>query len=161
MSQVKSEILAQQVLFKFEEVYSLYYRLILLVGLRRSGKTSVLNEVSEKLSAPLINVNLELSRVMLDLTERQRVLQVSKLLSEIVNKVAGEVVLLDNIEMLFHVQLKQNPLYLLQKLSRNKTIVAAWNGYVMKNCLIYATPEHSEYRSYSVENFLVVNANVK
>jgi hypothetical protein len=37
-------------------------------------------------------------------------------------------VLLDNIELLFDVHLKQDPLRLLQGLSRNKTVVATWNG---------------------------------
>jgi hypothetical protein len=63
--------------------------------------------------APLINVNLELSRRMLDLTERQRELRLPRLLMEIVNDAAGDVVLLDNIEILLDVSLKQDPLRLL------------------------------------------------
>ena len=35
-------------------------------------------------------------------------------------------ILLDNIEVIFDVALKQDPLRLLQRLSRNKTVVAAW-----------------------------------
>jgi hypothetical protein len=68
---------------------------------------------------------------MLDLTERQRALQLPRLLGEIVGEATGELVLLDNIEILFDVHLKQDPLRLLQGLSRNKTVVAAWNGSIM------------------------------
>lgn len=60
----------------------LCHRLILIVAPAGSGKTRVLRDVSAATSAPLINVNLELSRRMLDLTERQRALQLPRLLGE-------------------------------------------------------------------------------
>jgi len=79
-----SEYLVGQVLKKINEVYPLYYRLILIVGSAGSGKTKILQEVAEDTSSPVINVNLELSRRMLDLTKRQRALYLDKLLNEIV-----------------------------------------------------------------------------
>ena len=130
LADLPAEVSAQagQVLRKIGEARELYHRLILMVGPAGSGKTSALQEVSASTSAPLVNVNLELSRRMLDLTERQRALQLPRLLGEIVGEATGELVLLDNIEILFDVHLKQDPLRLLQGLSRNKTVVAAWNG---------------------------------
>ncbi|WP_219975849.1 BREX-3 system P-loop-containing protein BrxF [Rubrobacter xylanophilus] len=97
--------LADQVLQKIGEVCSLYHRLILMVGPAGSGKTAALEEVSARTSAPLVNVNLELSRRMLYLTERQRALQAPRLLGEIAGEATGELVLLDNIEILFDVHL--------------------------------------------------------
>jgi hypothetical protein len=105
----------------------------------------------------LINVNLELSRRMLDLTERQRALQLPRILSDIVGTPATELVLLDNIEVLFDVSLKQDPLRLLQGLSRNKTVVAAWSGSIDGGYMVYATPGHPEYKRYSLRDFLAVN----
>ena len=58
-------------------------------------------------------------------------------------------VLLDNIEILFDAALKQDPLRLLQGVSRNRTIVAAWNGTLENRYLTYASPEHPEHRRYS------------
>ncbi len=52
----------------------MYFRPILMVGPAGSGKTPVLQEVLARASAPLVNVNIELSRRMLDLTERKRAL---------------------------------------------------------------------------------------
>lgn len=95
-----AEPLAVQVMKNIGEARELYHRLILMVGPAGSGKTSALQEVSTSTSAPLINVNLELSRRMLDLTERQRALQVPRLLGEIVDETAGDVAFLDNIEIL-------------------------------------------------------------
>jgi hypothetical protein len=166
-----AEPLADQVLRKIGEARELYHRLILMVGPAGSGKTEALKEVSASTSAPLINVNLELSRRMLDLTERQRVLQLPRLLGEIVGEATGDLpaatlaaqaglVLLDNIEILFDVHLKQDPLRLLQRLSRNKTVVAAWNGSIVDGHMTYAVPDHPEYRRYPIRDFLVASPEV-
>ena len=152
-----TEPLADQVLRKLEEARALYNRLILVVGPAGSGKTKALQEVSASTSAPLINVNLELSKRLLDLTERQRALRVQKLLGEILDEVKTDLVLLDNIEILFDVHLELDPLRLLLMLSRSKTIVAAWNGSTKKGQISYATPEHKEYRLYPVQDFLVAS----
>jgi len=120
-----AEPLADRVMKRIGQAAELYHRLVLLVAPAGSGKTAALQDVHERTAAPLINVNLELSLALLDLTERQRALQLPRLLAEIVGASAGDVVLLDNIEILFDVSLKQDPLRLLQGLSRNKTVVAA------------------------------------
>lgn len=133
-----TEPLADQVVRKINQAAELYHRLMLVVAPAGAGKTTALQDVQERVGAPLINVNLDLSRRMLDLTERQRALQLPRLLREIINDAAGEVVLFDNIEILFDVALKQDPLRLLQGLSRNKTVVAAWNGSIDGDHMIYA-----------------------
>jgi hypothetical protein len=93
---------------------------------------------------------------MLDFTERQRVLQLPRLLSELVGASAAEVILLDNIEVLFDISFRQDPLRLLQGLSRNKTVVAAWSGFIDGEHMVYAVPDHPEYRRYPLRDFLVV-----
>jgi ABC-type hemin transport system ATPase subunit len=133
---------------------------MLVVAPAGAGKTTALREVQERVGAPLVNVNLDLSRQMLDLTERQRALQLTRLLREMLNDAAAEVVLFDNIEILFDVSLKQDPLRLLQGLSRNKTVVAAWNGSIDGNHMVYAVPDHPEYRRYMVRDFLVASPEV-
>jgi predicted ATPase len=150
-------VLADRILQEIEQAAALYHRLVLVVAATGSGKTSALSEVHQQTAAPLINVNLELSRLMLELTERQRSLQVPRLLSDIVTASKAEVVLLDNIEMLFDIGLKQDPLRLLQGLSRNMTVVASWNGTVDGKNLIYAKADHPEYRRYPIADFLVVS----
>jgi ABC-type hemin transport system ATPase subunit len=157
-----AEPLADRIIQKISQATDQYHRLIILVAPAGAGKTTALQDVHERTEAPLINVNLELSRLMLDLTERQRVLQLPRILSEIVGSSAGEVILLDNIEILFDVSLKQDPLRLLQGLSRNKTVVAAWNGSIIGENIVYATPDHPEYRRYPVRDFLAIGPeNVK
>ena len=155
-----AESLADQVRRKVDGARDLYHRLILVVGPAGSGKTSALQDVSASLSAPLVNVNLELSGRMLSLSERQRTLQLSRLLGEIVRETEGELVLLDNLEILFDIHLKQDPLRLLQGVSRNKTVVAAWNGSIVDGHMTYAVPDHPEYRRYPIRDFLVASPEV-
>ena len=152
-----AEPLADRVIRRIGQAAELYHRLVMLVAPAGAGKTAALQDVHERTMAPLVNVNLELSRRMLDLTERQRALQLPRLLAEIVGASAAEVVLLDNVEVLFDVSLKQDPLRLLQGLSRNKTVVAAWSGSIDGEHMVYATPDHPEYKRYPLRDFLVVN----
>ena len=151
------EPLADRVINRIGQAAELYHRLVMLVAPAGAGKTAALQDVHERTTAPLVNVNLELSRRMLDLTERQRALQLPRVLSEIVSDSVAEVILLDNIEVLFDVSLKQDPLRLLQGLSRNKTVVAAWSGTIDGEHMVYATPDHPEYKRYPLRDFLVVN----
>lgn len=152
-----AEPLADRVIRRIGQAAELYHRLVMLVAPAGSGKTAALQDVHERTMAPLVNVNLELSRRMLDLTERQRALQLPRLLAEIVGASAADVVLLDNVEVLFDVSLKQDPLRLLQGLSRNKTVVVAWSGSIDGEHMVYATPDHPEYKRYPLRDFLVVN----
>ena len=88
---------------------------------------------------------------MLELTKRQRILQLPLLISDIVSEFMSEVILLDNIELLFDTSLKQDPLRLLQGISRNKTMVTVWSGSIEGDCIIYAKPDHPEYSRYPLK----------
>ncbi|RJX22766.1 MAG: BREX-3 system P-loop-containing protein BrxF [Desulforudis sp.] len=155
-----SEALADKVIRRIDQAAESYYRLIILVAPAGSGKTATLRNVQERTDALLLNVNLELSRRMLELTERQRTLQLPRLLSDVVKESQVDVILLDNIEMLFDISLQQDPMRLLQGLSRDKTVVVAWSGTIDSEYLAYATPDHSEYRRYPFKDILVVRSEV-
>jgi DNA polymerase III delta prime subunit len=135
---------------------NLYHRLVLLVGESGAGKTTALRTVAGELGIDVINVNLALSARLIELTERQRTLRLSTLFGDVV-EVAGTVALLDNIEILFDHGLRQDPLRLLQSVSRNRCVVASWNGAVAGSKLTYATSGHPEYRSYDTTDTLIVN----
>ena len=150
--------LSEAVVEKIGHAESLYHRLVLVVGPEGSGKTTALRDVAERIDAPLINVGLDLSCRLLDLTERQRRVRVPLLLGGIAAKTEGTVVLLDNVELLFDIALRQDPLRLLQRLSRHRTVVATWNGSMEDGHIVYAVPDHPEYRRYPVDGVLVANA---
>jgi len=135
-----------------------YYKLVLLVGPARAGKTRTLLELAQSHTWPRINVNLRLSEELLELTHRQRAVRIAAILDDAIRNEASNIVLLDNIELLFAVELAQDPLKLLQSLSRNRTIVAAWPGNFDGAALTYAEPGHPEARRYSMPQAVIVRA---
>lgn len=148
--------LADQIMEAVGPAAQLYYRLVIVAAPAGAGKSAALHTVQARSTAAFINVNLELARRLLELTARQRALQTPRVLAELVQAAATELVLLDNLEVLFDVTLQQDPLRLLQRLARNTTLVVAWGGVCHDNMLTYAAPEHVEYRRYPVQDFLVV-----
>jgi len=135
---------------------SQYFRLVILAGTPGSGKTAALQSVAQKLGCQPVNVNLELSKKMLELTRTQRSRQVERLLKETIAAVPGDVVLLDNLEILFDTGLEVEPLRLLQVSSRNRTIVASWNGSFRDGTLTYAEPGHPEFLQFKQTEAIVV-----
>jgi DNA polymerase III delta prime subunit len=150
--------LLEQITAKVAEVDRQYHRLVLLVGMAGCGKTSALFALANQSGAVRINVNQALSERLLELTPSQRRLRIAGIMEELVNA-AGNTVLLDNFELLFDPNLQQDPLRLMQGLSRNRTVVAAWNGNCIGDKLTYAEPGHGEYRAYATQGLCIVNAS--
>ncbi len=149
--------LSEEICESIRHVGGSYHRLLLVVGPPNVGKTRALQGVAQLTGAPVVNVNLELSRSMLELTERQRPLRAQRLLEQILTQTAGDLILLDNTEILFDVSLKQDPLRLLQGLSRSRTLVATWSGTVEGKRIYYAAPGHPEHKWYPLDGTLVVS----
>ncbi|MEW6227553.1 MAG: BREX-3 system P-loop-containing protein BrxF [Bacillota bacterium] len=152
-----TETLCEQIIARIGQTIGLYHRLVLTVAPSGSGKTRALQEVARRRNGPLINVNLELGRRLLDLTHWHRSLHVAQLLGDIVEGLEHQVVLLDNPEILFDASLRQDPLRLLQALSRNRTAVAAWNGTLENGHLVYVVPDHPEYRRYPALDLVIAS----
>jgi hypothetical protein len=96
---------------------------------------------------------------MLELTRIQRSRQVEPLLKKVIAAVPGDVVLLDNLEILFDIALEVTPLRLLQVSSRNRTIVATWNGTYRDGALTYAEPGHPEFVQVKQTEAIVVTTD--
>lgn len=150
------EPLSARIMRLIPQAMHMYHRLVLVVAPLGAGKTSALREVAQQTGYNYVNVNLELSRCMLELTQRQRQLQVARLLRDIIRTAHEHAVLLDNLEILFDVSLQLDPLRCLQDVARDRTVVAAWNGVVTAGHLTYATPDHPEYRRYALEDLVIV-----
>jgi hypothetical protein len=150
--------LGEQILERISDAGKQYSRLVLVVGTHGTGKTRVLQCLSDEHGFRRVNVGLELAQALLDLSERERARRAQRVLEELVGN-PGPVVLLDNIEILFEVTLRLDPLGCLQSLARNRTIVAAWNGEVSEGHLTYAAPGHPEFKRYPVAGLLIVGTN--
>ena len=148
--------LSQRILEQVPGAAPLYFRLILLTGPPRTGKTTALRDLHAKQSWPMVNVNLTLSERLLELTTRQRALKVAGLLEKLAREHEGDVLILDNTEVLFSLELQQDPLRLLQGLARNRTVIAAWAGEYKESSLTYADAAHPERRRYRKPDAVIV-----
>jgi ABC-type uncharacterized transport system ATPase component len=155
-----SKSIEEKVKQSLEAADNQYFRLVLLVGSTGSGKTTILRNVSDELGVPVINVNLELSAKLIELTAKQRTIHLTRLLNEIAEK-GNSTLVLDNLEILFDKELKQDPLRLLQGISRNYLVLASWNGKATGRKLLYAQSDHPEYRSYENVDALIVGMDGK
>jgi len=90
----------QKITEYLESMEGLYYQLILVVGQSGTGKTNLLQSIAKKYHKRPINVNLTVSKEFMELTKKQRKLEVAKILEKIIEKEDG-IIFLDNIEILF------------------------------------------------------------
>lgn len=115
---------------------------------------------AERCDGRLINVNLELSRRLLDLTSQQRALRLARILDEVLGPDQSPA-FLHRVEMIFDPAFQQDPLRLLRQLSRTRTVVAAWSGTVEGAFLTYSEAGHAEYRRHETEGVSVVELSAE
>ena len=151
-----SGVILAQLEQAIEQASSQYFRLVILAGPPGSGKTATMQSVAQKIGCQVVNVNLELSKKMLELSRTQRSRQVARLMKELIAAVSGNVVLLDNLEILFDTGLAVEPLRLLQVSSRNRTVVASWSGSYVAGTLTYAEPGHPEFVQFKQSEAVVI-----
>ena len=139
-----------------DEVGPLHSKMILLIGPPDCGKTALLSELGDQAGASVMNLGLELGTRLAKLPQKQRRLQAGNLLREIADEHAsGDLLLVDNIELLFDASLAINPLDLLKRLAHARRVVAAWPGEHRQGSgaprLTYAETSHPEHRDYSLD----------
>jgi hypothetical protein len=132
-----------------QDVADTYHRLVLLVAPIAGGKTLRLTSVAREEGWPILNVNHVVASGLLELDTGAQAIQCKQVLAGVLSSTAGSVVALDNIEMLFEEQLRQDPLRLFQSLSRTTTLVVSWPGSFDGRNLTFADPGHRDYRKYA------------
>ena len=132
-----------------EEVAGAYHRLVLLVAPIAGGKTARLTSVVKTEGWTLLNVNQVVASGLLELNAGEQAIHCMRVLAGVLSSVEESVVALDNIEMLFEEHLQQDPLRLLQSLSRTTTLVVSWPGSYDGRNLTFADPGHRDYRKYA------------
>ena len=140
-----------------DQLGELNNKLIVLAGPRGSGKTKLLQELGKKLGVQPMNVNLELGRRLSATPQTGRGFSVGQLLREIADKERkDDLLLLDNLELLFERGLQINPLDLIKRLAHSRRVVAVWPGELRGNRLYYAEMTHPEYRDYDAEGVVAL-----
>jgi ABC-type iron transport system FetAB ATPase subunit len=134
-----------------------YHKLTLLVGPSGAGKTRLLNRVAAQLQLPAINLSLLLSQRLLSQTRQQRALKAEEVAIEIIDEHLQSGLCLDDTELLFDSALRLNPLTFLQDISRNRLIVASWNGTLSGGELRFGYSGHPDFFSQRVTGFPVIS----
>ena len=131
-----------------------YHQLLFFVS-SAPVTTKQLNLLVVHTNGGIINLNLELSRRLIELPRRQWAYQASALINDIFGTIDDSVVIVNHFETLFSGTLKLDPVRCLQQVARHRTVVAIWPGFVDGKYLTYAGPEHPEYRRYSRKDHLI------
>ena len=139
-----------------DEIAALHSKLILLVGRPGCGKTALLAMLANRRGAKVMNVGAALGKRLSLLPQRQRALQAFVAMRELADEHAsGDLLLLDNIELLFDQMLKLDPLDLLKRHAHARRVVAVWPGELRGGRLIYAEIGHPEYQDYGLEGVVL------
>jgi hypothetical protein len=134
-----------------------YFKLTILAGGAGSGKTHLLKQVATQLDLPIINLSLLLSQRLLSQNRRQRALNAEDVATEVIDENYKSGLCLDDTELLFDSALRLNPLGFLQDISRNRLIVATWNGIVTGGKMRFGHTGHPDFFSQPVNGYPVVS----
>jgi len=138
-----------------DEVGALQSKLVLLIGPPNSGKTALLHTLATRKGVTPLIVGTELGNRLAGMSQRQRHLHTTTILRELADQHApGDLLLLDNIELLFDRTLQLDPLEMLKHHAHAKRVVAVWPGDLHGDArtgrLTYADMGHPEHQDYSL-----------
>ncbi|MCK5600986.1 BREX-3 system P-loop-containing protein BrxF [Candidatus Pacearchaeota archaeon] len=105
--------------------------------------------IAKLLNASYSNINLELSRILLDVPKKKIPFKANRCLEDIINSSKKNIILLDRIEILFDPLISIDPLYFIESNSKQVTLIVNWPGEYNSKILFYANPGHPEYKSYT------------
>lgn len=138
-----------------DEVAALHSKLILVVGPPHSGKSALLETLANNRGAPLLRLGSELGSRLAVVPQKRRQLQSTGILRDLADLFAkGDLLLLDNTELLFDRSLQLDPLDLLKQLARARRVVAVCPGQLSDGRLTYAEMGHPEHQDYGLAGFV-------
>ncbi|MGV8691013.1 BREX-3 system P-loop-containing protein BrxF [Pseudomonas aeruginosa] len=140
---------------RINEVGALQTKLVLLVGRPGSGKSALIGALAQQRGAQVMSVGAALGRRLAVMSQRQRSLQANVVLRDLADEHAdGDLLLLDNLELLFDRPLKLDPLDLLKRHAHGRRVVAVWPGELREGRLVYAEMGHPEYQDYGLDGLV-------
>lgn len=138
-----------------DEVGALHSKLILLIGSSQSEKTALLEAYGNKCGLAPLRVGAELGSKLAAIPLRRRQLQTTSILRDLADRHAKDnLLLMDNIELLFDRTLQLDPLDLLKQHARVRRVVAVWPGQLTEGRLTYATTGHPEHQDYGIDGIV-------
>jgi len=133
-----------------------YCKMAVIVGPQGAGKTALLGSIAKQFQFPIINLGLELSRLLLPLTVSERKLKAADIIADLFDEKKDKRLGVDNTEIVFDEALMLNPAGLFQNISRTKLLVWTWNGAMEGDYITYATSGHPEYRRVQANDLTLI-----
>ena len=138
-----------------DEIGALHTKLVLLIGASGSGKTQLLRTLGKRRNTVPLNVGVTLGTGLAAVSQSQRQIQANGMLREFAKTCAdSDLLLIDNLEILFDHSLKLDPLGVLKQQAHARRVVAVWPGELRDGRLKYAEMGHPEYQDYGIEGFV-------
>ena len=149
-------MIIQQIVETVREGQKSAERLVLLVGRPGSGKSKLLRELSTIRGWQYINCRTFLTEEMLEMVPKVRAQEAPRLIAGTLEALKPEVVVLDDMQVLFAPVLQVDPLHLLKHLSRKFSVVAAWPGEFDGAKLVASTLSQPEPKVYDAKGLTII-----
>ena len=141
-------------------IASLRTRVVWLVGRPGTGKTTLLRQLAQaRPDCEYINVNRELAKALFDRPASARPFDAPGRLSEVLPSRASGAWLADNTELPLSRELQLAVVERFKAIGQHVPLVVAWCGDHRNNRLVYGTPEHVDYREFTLDAAVVIDLN--
>ena len=135
-----------------DDMHAIQNKIVLIVGAPQTGKTALLKMLAKSLDTIPVNLGVVMGKRLSAIPQRQRPLEASSILRELADQYTkNDLLLIDNIELLFDHTLQLTPIDLLKRHAQARRIVAVWPGELRDGRLTYAELGHPEYQEYNTD----------
>ena len=159
MMQYQEEITAQ-LRIAVQQAQSSYHRLVVLVDNKDQFNNDALNVLCNNLNYGYLNIGICLGQELAKLNKEHRSLKASGVLDDILQAVDFDCIILNRLDILFEPTLQLKPFAILERLSRNKSIIVCWPGKYDGENLSYSETGRKDYFSTPQTNLILIELPV-